>query len=169
MPEAAPPDPPLWWTAFDDPDPDPCASTVTESPAKLVLPPVPPDGAPGAPTAPEYGKSGVIARAGSSAYSPPLPPAPPVLVPADPAAQHATSAVMHPGGPAKFTLPGVVTVVTDAAGIPANAAQHSNANPPAAVTGCGSGPDRTRAASVADGVNSHDGTVLFCWLAGGGI
>ncbi len=114
----------------------------------------------------------MTARAGSSACSALLPPAPPFAAPVTPAcppATHAASGAVMPGAATQLMPPGVVNVLTAAAGNPANAAQHSTAKPPAAVTGCGSGPVRTRAASVADGVNSHDGIALFCWLAGGGI
>src|SRR6266566_2113917 len=114
-----------------------------------------------------------MASADSSASSPPVPPAPPLdappFPPAWPPAVQVTSAAIAPGGPVKLMAPGVVYVLTAAAGNPANAPRISSVNPAATVAGCGSGPCSTRAASVADGVNSHDGRLLFCWEAGAGM
>ncbi len=110
-----PPDPLLKWTVFVLPDPDPCAVTVTESPANVVSPPAPADGAPGEPTEPVYVRPGVTARDGSSAYSPPLPPEPPAApVPLPPAVPPAQFCTRHdtsvPGGSVTLNDPGFVNV-----------------------------------------------------------
>ena len=86
-----------------------------------------------------------------------------------PPATQITSGAVIPGGAVHVIAPGVVNVLTAVAGSDPNAAQHSNAKPPAAVTGCGSGPDRTRVPSDALGVNSQEEMLLFCVATGAGM